>query len=604
MTEENSAAKKIFPRNLTARAAYQAVGNPATSRLESGVGNCYPGLEMHMPALDRRFFPGLLFTFVDLGDNLPPYTEPQRRGAKLIYVDLTDPQMDRSNPRVAELYQELSGDKGSKLATGTWYLHSIEQEGKEIFLYEYSEEGKRVPLQGLVVWRLVSSLKPEPTSLKIKLIQRDPNFLTSEEEEDLIELIAWRRHYVDPKTGVIDLAYSPGELGQSLCSPWTHDFRDCACHYWASNHPDVVYGAIAPDEQPLPDGESSNPIKANTPIDWLREDRSPSGMAAAMNTIDKNRPFQFDHFQLNQRWEELSIVLQGYEIGEVYQPVPRQPDPEPFSSPEELATELREKLAPLEMALALEYLYARYSVKSPEEIEGNLWPTLKSDVTFIRHFLMMIAAGEMTHLRWANQLLWGLYQADLIADYEPVLTPATEIPVGHQGRLRPRQLRPLTQKTLKDFIKVEKPSGFIEGAYARVVATLRQPEYQHLNHLYELAIRIDTDGVQHFSHFLDIQKALQAYPADRPDLYLRDIHVGTEEEAWPALELYQEIILPGLAKAYANFSVQQFREGGRQTKQAREAMTRLNEMGDELARQGIGIPFWSDPVFEPASTEY
>jgi hypothetical protein len=105
MAEENNTAKKIFPRNLTAKATYQVAGNPVTTRLESGVGNCYPGLEMHVPALDRRFFPGLLFTFVDLADNLPPYTEPQRRGAKLIYVDLTDPQMNRSNPKVAELYR-------------------------------------------------------------------------------------------------------------------------------------------------------------------------------------------------------------------------------------------------------------------------------------------------------------------------------------------------------------------------------------------------------------------------------------------------------------------------------------------------------------------
>ncbi|MEG3899980.1 MULTISPECIES: ferritin-like domain-containing protein [unclassified Microcoleus] len=590
MAEENNTAKKIFPRNLTARAAYQVAGNPVTTRLESGVGNCYPGLEMHVPALDRRFFPGLLFTFVDLADNSPPYTEPGRRGAKLIYVDLTDPEMNRSNPKVGQLYQELSGDKGTKLATGTWYLHSIEQDEKEFFMYEYSSEDvvDRTPLEGLVVWRLVSSLKPEPAALKIKLIRRDSD------SPSFIELTAWRRRYVDAKTGVIDLAYSPGELGQSLCSPWTHDFRDCACHYWASNHPDVVYGAIAADEEILPDGESANPIKANTPIDWLREDRSPSGTVAAMNTIDKNRPFQFDHFQINQRWEELNIVLQGHEIGETYQPQLREADPDPFSSPAELAAELREKLAPLEMALALEYLYARYSIKTPEEIEGEVWPTLKSDVTFMRHFLMMVAAGEMTHLRWVNQLLWGLYQAGLIEYYQPVLIPATEIPIGRHDKPRPRQLRRLTLETLDDFIKVEKPSGFIEGAYARVIATLRQPQYEHLNHLYELAIRIDTDGVQHFSQFHDIKKALKAYPKDRSDLYLRQVRVGRQDEAREALILYNDIILPQLYKAYSSFSDKHFHAGGEQTHSAREAMTRLNQIGDEMARQGIGIPFWEN----------
>ena len=37
---------KIFPRNLTARATYQAPGNPVVTRLEDAVGNCYPGLEI------------------------------------------------------------------------------------------------------------------------------------------------------------------------------------------------------------------------------------------------------------------------------------------------------------------------------------------------------------------------------------------------------------------------------------------------------------------------------------------------------------------------------------------------------------------------------
>jgi hypothetical protein len=44
------------------------------------------------------------------------------------------------------------------------------------------------------------------------------------------------------------------------------------------------------------------------------------------------------------------------------------------------------------MVLSLEFLYARYSIKTPEEIEGEAWSSLKSDVTFMRHFLRMVAA--------------------------------------------------------------------------------------------------------------------------------------------------------------------------------------------------------------------
>ena len=76
-------AKKIFPLNLTARAAYHVPGNPESTRLESGVGNCYPGLEFDHRNLDRRFLPGLEFEFVS--------SEPRLQGCRLLGVDLSDP---------------------------------------------------------------------------------------------------------------------------------------------------------------------------------------------------------------------------------------------------------------------------------------------------------------------------------------------------------------------------------------------------------------------------------------------------------------------------------------------------------------------------------
>src|SRR3712207_8764033 len=32
----------------------------------------------------------------------------------------------------------------------------------------------------------------------------------------------------------------PGELTQSLCSPWQNDYRECGCYYWAASRPDYV----------------------------------------------------------------------------------------------------------------------------------------------------------------------------------------------------------------------------------------------------------------------------------------------------------------------------------------------------------------------------
>src|SRR5262245_42997491 len=63
---------KLLPRNVAAfrrgrpaaRAARIVTGNPVSTRLESAVGNCFPGLECDLRNLERRFFPFLEVDFV------------------------------------------------------------------------------------------------------------------------------------------------------------------------------------------------------------------------------------------------------------------------------------------------------------------------------------------------------------------------------------------------------------------------------------------------------------------------------------------------------------------------------------------------------------
>jgi hypothetical protein len=98
-------SEKIFPRNLTARADRQVVGNPVTTRLESGVGNCYPGLEFDQRNLDRRFFPGLVFEFISESDNSNP--DVMRGGARLLRSELRDPDLNQANnPVLSEVAQQ------------------------------------------------------------------------------------------------------------------------------------------------------------------------------------------------------------------------------------------------------------------------------------------------------------------------------------------------------------------------------------------------------------------------------------------------------------------------------------------------------------------
>ena len=602
---------KIFPRNLTARAAYRVVGNPASTRLESGVGNCYPGLEYDHRNLDRRFFPGLVFEFVSQGDASAPSVA--RQGARLVEVVTSDPdlspdltrQADRVAPAAA-LLQALQDPARADLADGTWFLDAIEQGGHRIELNATDEAGQTSPLDGMVVWRLVRCL--EPGAVTLRLARRPgpadaaapstrpravaplrPGASATAPKAGNLELIGWRRQFVDPTTGIFPSVYDAGELTQSLCSPWQHDFRDCGCHYWASNHPDIVLAEEAPTERSLPSGASADAARSQTRIDWLRSDRARARAAAALGTIGQNRPFQMDHYEINQRWEELSVVVGDHEIPPIY--LPRTADSAaPFDTADELAAELS-RLATLEHVLALEYLYALFSVRSPDDRSDafDRWPTLREDVTFLRHIVLLIAVGEMLHLRWANQLLWELAEAGFVdrAKFGPQLGVSPTVPVSAAGGPRPRALRPLTRDVLADFVAVERPSGLIEGAYARVSATLRRKPYP--DSLYQLASRIVNEGMDHFNKFRDLSAVLREYPTTDPP-YLRAVQAGDPKQPGvkKALGLYRKI-LDELTRAYARG----LPEDRAHIIVARQAMTDLGAMADDLASQGIGIPYFA-----------
>jgi len=545
--------EKIFPLNLTAKAAAMVTGNPVTTRMEGGVGNCFPGLEFDHRNLDRRFFPGLVIEFGDF------------TGARLVRVDTSDPDLDSSTfeglpadaPRPAvqsALQAALNGANGAALGQGAWVLDSITQGKRTISVGDQP---------GIVVWRLVHSLEPGAVSIVLRRTTGTSRRIT---------LKGWRRRFVSTRTGVISEAYQPGELTQSLCSPWMHDFRDCACTYWASNHPDIVLAEQVPGAVP-------DPVWEETPIDWLRSDRALERTSAAVGTEEGNRLAQMDHYEINARWQELSIVLKGHEISRTLTP-DETDTANPFDTPEALVAELV-KLCELEHALTLEYLYAMYSVKDPAKAAE---PELKDALTFVRHEILVIAVSEMRHLRWANQLIWELAHAGFIPpNVGPSLGRAVDVP-GKDG-LRKSELRPLTQKVLEDFIAVEKPSGTLDGAYAQVLVTLRQPKYPAA--LEQLAERILADGMQHFTRFREIQRVLEAFSTGNPPPYLQTIVKATPAEGKAALDLYGTI-LSDLTAAYRSGDM----EDAAQIANARSTMFALKDAADALAKAGKGVPYF------------
>jgi hypothetical protein len=572
LEEKTLRAQKIFPRNLTARAGHQVVGNPVVTRLESGVGNCYPGLEYDHRNLDRRFFPGLIFDFVSQSDAVSP--NARRAGLRLVSVESDDPELQNDIDLLAQIEENAEA-----LGKGSWFVDEIEQHGKAILTYTEGEKGK-VFLDGLaIIYNIVRGL--EPDVVRIVLSNRDDKTVKP------VELKGRRRKFLN-SDGVINQVFQAGELTQSLCSPWQHDFRDCACNYWASNHPDIVLTEDKAGESLLPSGGSADAFKAQSPVDWLRADRNREATAEAFSSREGNRLFQMDHYEINRRWEQLAIVLEGKEISSIY----RQGEihrAEPLASPQEVADHLK-YLASLEHVLILEYLYAYFSIASEDLVDEQRFPGIKDAVIFARHQLLMIAVSEMRHLRWANQILWELKHSGLIpAETPPALEVAEEIPAGKPPSKRKRALRILTTETLDDFIAVEMPSGTLDGQYASVAATLKQPLYP--TSIYQLSERIIADGVEHFSRFRELKLVLRNYQAENGKLpYLIDLvpaNPQTNDLAAEAMRAYERII-NNLRTAYVEGDM----EDAGYIIEGRQAMEALEHFAHRLASEGLGIPFF------------
>jgi hypothetical protein len=97
--------------------------------------------------------------------------------------------------------------------------------------------------------------------------------------------------------------------------------------------------------------------------------------------------------------------------------------------------------------------------------------------------------------------------------------------------------------------------------------------------------------MDHFERFRDIGLVLRQYPEVKPP-YLRAVKLARPDDpaVKDAMTLYQTIISE-LTTAYATGRV----EERSAIIQARDAMTKLNTLADDLAGRGVGIPFFQPP---------
>ena len=492
-TPEDPKAWKIFPRNLTARAAYIVPGNPTSSRPEDGVDNSYPGLEMDARNLQKYFFPGLYFeVYRDNGARLAGLTPPDR-AAQWLNLGLREEDLQNN------LY--------------LWVLQGKTAAAQDANHPPAIDFVKTQGLGGLYAWRKINALfpgkvavaiGPEPPAAgekleaaKAKLAEAWQHNQSSVQRDGVGKLeyailIAQRATYLSQE-GVLDPdVYQPGELTRTLCTPWTYDFRDCQCFYWASNKPDVSSGED--DKYPY-----LNFQRKNWQVDPQTEDIA--------NSYQARRDREIDYAEMMIDWEQLRPVVNGRECGQSYKP---EASPQgPILTLEEIKTELT-YLATVEHALAVQYLYAYYSVNTTYEEPND--PDLRTFRLWKgANEIFKIAIDEMRHLRWANQVL-KLLGAPTIVKRASKLGRRFQTPF---------YLQSLTNTQLQWFVDVERPSRStimgLDGMYVGIQNSLQKiptddkftPEIQR--RAVEIIKLIIDEGEGHYVRFSTAQQNLAFY---------------------------------------------------------------------------------------------
>ncbi len=498
----SSPPPKLLPRNISARrkgrdpasVTRTTPGNPVSTRLESGIGNCFPGLECDLRNLERRFFP-----FLEVDVNF------DRGSIEVAAVDVDGARAAAADGAIfaadLENYRVIQRDIGRG---ATWSVSMIDGDfgplGRQTVTVRDLATPSFGPRRGPAdAWTAIRLLK-EQSQVTLTL-RRSPR-------PGEINLTGARVRYLDDD-GALSRLFEPGELTQSLCSPWTHDFRDCGCYYWASNHPDIAL-------PPLPDASTPATLPQwNLDTAWERSDRSI--LSPPVVTIDNGSPTvprdssavrEMRYHEISRDWQLLNFVLERREQLMPYAPASPALG-RPFPDKETLVAQLR-YAAGVELAVMLEYLSAAWSLR--EDDDPGLAGQLRVDVRTAFAEMRRIAIGEMLHLRAVNDLLASL----MGKDFEPALAVASRIPISGDDKFRDLKFRAATPDTIADFVDFEAPSQGIDGLYARILASLTDGKMGTQEQIQSVRALI-SEGGDHFQTFLFIQEWLGRH---QPALYL------------------------------------------------------------------------------------
>jgi hypothetical protein len=208
--------EKIEPKNLTAQLHYRGKGNPPGSHPSSAVSNSYPGLEMDFRNIWKNIFEGIVL---------------------LEYSNLVTEVEDDADKKIKALvadgleYELIMAD-GKKMTaplSGPAHRHGRQLTGN-VALEWSNALSEILPKAGQFVrctfQNNVNRRKHITLNLKVR------HFF----DVDLNR----NGNIVSQRVVVARAMAGPGDLTQSLCSPWQNDYRECGCFYWAASRPDYV----------------------------------------------------------------------------------------------------------------------------------------------------------------------------------------------------------------------------------------------------------------------------------------------------------------------------------------------------------------------------
>ena len=268
---------RITPKNVTAKQLlHRSVGNPPSTLPDSAISNCFPGLEFDFRNVWRRIFVGLVMHEADSYVLDVESNEPELR--KLLHCRII--KCDGHDMTVVVKGPRQSGGPTVALATpvnpdAAWFM-------------EWSNSLSRVLYkQGQTVECVFTA---EPSDYN-----RRPDYTKTQ-----TATLRIRKFFEGDSAAIARDLVEPGDLTQSLCSPWQNDYRECACYYWASSRPDYVNVEAGGDG--LSVGQN-----------WMQRDRQPDTPPADRVYLpdDRKSPEFFTYDDLFRHWQSLLRFIVG-----------------------------------------------------------------------------------------------------------------------------------------------------------------------------------------------------------------------------------------------------------------------------------------------------